>query len=206
MDARGVAELLLDAKALAFNVREPFTYASGIRSPVYVDCRLLISDVERRDIVVDSLADIVDGLDADVVAATASAGIPWGAWVADRLGMPLVYVRQSQKNHGKGKCVEGSAPEGSKAVVVEDLVSTGGSSIHTVESLRGEGVGVEHCTAIFTYGLRESEDYFRAAEVALHSLSNLEAAIEAAVKRRYLTPEEATEAKDWAKDPNRWRT
>jgi len=205
MDAKAMAELLLDAKVLTFNVKEPYTFASGIKSPVYMDCRLLISDVKRRGQLIEDLVKKFDGLECDIVAATASAGIPWGAWVADRLEKPLVYVRREAKTHGKGKKVEGAFIKGLNAVVVEDLVSTGGSSISTVESLREEDSVVEHCVSIFTYGMQKSVESFDKANVELHPLSNFNVAVEAAIEKKYLTAAEAAEARKWVKDPQRWR-
>jgi orotate phosphoribosyltransferase len=206
MDAKEIAGLLLDAKALAFNVKEPYTFASGIKSPVYMDCRLLISDVKRRERIADEMEERAAKVGFDLIAATASAGIPWGAWVADRLGVPMVYVRQAAKDHGKGKKIEGAAQKGDKALVIEDLVSTGGSSIATVESLRQEGLEVSDCVSIFKYGMAESEDAFKKAAVELYSLSNFTEAVEVALKRGYLTKDEAAEARSWLKDPKRWRT
>jgi orotate phosphoribosyltransferase len=205
MDAKEAAGLLLDAKALAFSVKSPYTFASGIISPVYMDCRLLISDVGRRAAIADALARDAAKAGADTVAATASAGIPWGAWVAERLKMPMVYVRQAAKDHGKGKRIEGSVAAGMRAVVVEDLVSTGGSSISTVEALRAEGVEVRVCASIFTYGLAEAREAFGKAGVTLTSLSSFGEAVGVAVERGYLTAGEAAEAKEWAKEPKRWR-
>jgi orotate phosphoribosyltransferase len=205
MDAKETAELLLEAKALAFNVRQPYTFASGIKSPVYMDCRLLISDVQKRRRITDAMAEAAAKAGCDVIAATASAGIPWGAWVADRLSMPMVYVRQSAKDHGKGKKIEGSLKKGAKALVIEDLVSTGGSSIATVESLREEGAEAKDCVSIFQYGMPEAQNAFKKAGVKLYSLSNFAEAAEVAASRGYLTKEEAAEAKKWIIDPQGWR-
>jgi orotate phosphoribosyltransferase len=205
MDAKEIAGLLLDAKALAFNVKEPYTFASGIRSPVYMDCRMVISDVGRRERIVDALVESLRTVDFDIVAATASAGIPWGAWVADRMKKPLVFVRKEAKDHGKGKKIEGAAKAGLKAAVVEDLVSTGGSSIATVDSLREAGIKVENCVSIFTYGMGEAENAFKKTGVKLYSLSNFGAAADVAQKRGYLSPEEAAEAKKWVINPKEWK-
>ncbi|MFH1055837.1 MAG: orotate phosphoribosyltransferase [Candidatus Altiarchaeota archaeon] len=205
MDAKETAKILLDGNALNFNVKEPYTFASGIRSPVYMDCRLLISDVKGRGRIVDGMVDAVKTLKADSIAAAASAGIPWGAWVADRLSLPLLYVRQSAKDHGKGKKVEGKVVKGMTAVVVEDLVSTGGSSLATVESLREEGVKVEDCVSIFTYEFEEAKESFSKAGVRLHPLSNFPQAVDVALQKGKLTNEEADEAKKWNKDPKRWK-
>lgn len=204
MDDKETAKLLLEAKALAFNVKEPYTFASGIRSPVYMDCRLLISDVMRRGRIIEALSEAVAKTRPGMVAATASAGIPWGAWVAERLSLPFIYVRQQVKDHGKGKKIEGEVRSGSKAVVVEDLVSTGGSSIATVESLREAGVKVEDCVSIFTYGMADSREAFKKAGVQLYSLSNFNAAADVAAQMGYLGEKEVSEAKKWVLDPKRW--
>jgi orotate phosphoribosyltransferase len=171
-----------------------------------MDCRLVISDVGKRGKIVDELVKHLRTIDFDVVAATASAGIPWGAWVADRMEMPLVFVRKEAKDHGKGKKIEGAAKAGQKAAVVEDLVSTGGSSIATVDSLREAGLKVENCVSIFTYGMDEAENAFKKAGVTLYSLSNFGAAADTAKNRGYLSPEEAAEAKKWVNNPQGWRT
>jgi orotate phosphoribosyltransferase len=205
MDAKSVAELLLDAKALTLNVKEPYTYASGIKSPIYTDCRLLMSDVEKRRKVVDSYVAAFKAIDCDLIAATAAAGIPWGAWVADRLDLPMVFVRKDAKDHGKGRKIEGAFVSGARAAVVEDLVSTAGSSIATVDALKAEGLKVENCVSIFTYGMAEAEIAFKKAGVKLYTLSNFAVALGVAQARGYLSPQEVQQAKEWAVDPKRWR-
>jgi len=196
MDAHELSGLLLDTKALKFNVSEPFTFASGIKSPVYMNCRILISDVKKRQQVVEELAKAVGALDPDMVAGTATAGIPWGSWAADMLGLPLVIVGGGCEIAGK---LSGNA------VIVEDLVSTGGSSISAVAELREAGAEVTDCVSIFSYGLGRSEEAFREADVRLHPLATFDKAIEVAQARDYLSPEESEEAKMWAVDTERWR-
>ncbi len=205
MDAKDIAKLLLDAKALKFNVAEPFTYVSGIKSPVYMDCRLLISDVAGRRKIVDGISGLLSCLDCDVVAATASAAIPWGAWVAEKIGKPLVYVRKSEKDHGTKKLVEGSIRDGDATVLVEDLVSTGKSSLAAVQSLRDVGAEVVDCVSIFSYGLSESDISFKNAGVQLHPLSNFKTALDVAASSGYLLPDEASEALKWQSDTRGWR-
>lgn len=201
-----IAVALLDAHAVEFNVEKPFTYASGLKGPIYVDCRLLMSDVEARKKVLAALAQAVKTLRFDVVAATATGAIPWGAWISDRLDKPMVYVRGEAKAHGKGNTIEGRITPGSRALVVEDIVNRGGSSIKTIESLRNAGASVSECVSIYDYGTEEAHLAFKKADVKLYSLSNFTQAVEAAVARGYLTQEQAIQAWNWAKDPTRWRT
>jgi orotate phosphoribosyltransferase len=204
MDARDYARLLLDAGAVKFNVEEPFKYASGILSPVYTDCRLLISDVRGRMAIVEGLLSGVDSK-PDAIAATASAGIPWGAWIAEKLGLPLVYVRGKAKEHGRARQIEGRINEGDNAIVIEDLVSTGASSINTVSALRAAKASVDGVISIFSYGMREAKDAFRENSVNLSSLSNFSNALDAALELGYLDREEADIARGWSENPRMWK-
>lgn len=197
MDAGKVANLLLEAQALKFNVAEPFTYASGIKSPVYMNCRILISDIEKRDVVVDGLVEIISQIDCDIICGTASAGLAWGMWVATKLEKPLIYV-SSSKIHGK-------KPKNMKTLVLEDLVSTGKSSLEAVSALRNGGAEVSDCVSIFSYGLTDSEIAFNGANVILHTLSDFKTAVEVATSAQYLNKVESMEALNWQKDASRWR-
>lgn len=192
--SREMAGLLLRLGAVSIDVEQPFRYASGIVSPIYCDNRLIISHPAERGQVVDRL---VERLDAevgraafDVVAGTATAGIPWAAWVADRLGKPMIYVRSTPKEHGKGQRIEGHLPPGQRTVVVEDLVTTGGSSLSTVEAIREAGGSVEACLAIFTYELPMARQSFEARGVRLLALTGLSALLEVAAAEGYLAPEQ----------------
>jgi orotate phosphoribosyltransferase len=169
------AALLLDARAVMLNLESPFLYASGILSPIYCDNRVLISDPERRELIVDGLEALAVGLapTANVVAGTATAGIPWAAWIADRLRLPMVYVRAAAKEHGRGQRIEGRLPERPVSIVVEDLVTTGGSSLSSVDALREAGAEVAGIVAIFSYGLRKADDTLAAAGVPLRTLTGL---------------------------------
>jgi len=208
MIARKVAEILLDVNAVKLSVKNPFTYTSGLISPIYTDNRVLISYVQERDVIVGGFIDLIKerGLKPDFLAGTATAGIPWAAFVAERMNLPMVYVRSKPKEHGAGKQIEGMLPEGKTVLIIEDLVSTGGSSLNSVESIRGEGKGIVHeVLAIFSYGMEESETAFRNASTALSTLTNVEVLLEVAKEKNYITEEEANEVKRFISNPPAWK-
>jgi orotate phosphoribosyltransferase len=190
LDRRATAALLLDARAVMLNLESPFRYASGILSPIYCDNRILISDPDRRSLIVDGLTTLVSDLapTANLVAGTATAGIPWAAWIADRRRLPMVYVRAAAKEHGRGQRIEGRLPDPAVAVVVEDLVTSGGSSLSTVEALREAGAEVVGIVAIFSYGLRKADDALAAAGVPLRTLTGLRDLLRAAEETGYVPP------------------
>ncbi|MBA4336315.1 orotate phosphoribosyltransferase [bacterium] len=208
MIARQVAEILLKVNAVKLNVKEPFTYTSGLISPIYTDNRVLISYPEERSVIVGGFIDLIKerGLKPEFLAGTATAGIPWAAFVAERMNLPMVYVRSKPKEHGAGKQIEGMLPEGKTVLIIEDLVSTGGSSLNSVESIRGEGKGIVHeVLAIFSYGMEESETAFRNASTALSTLTNVEVLLEVAKEKNYITEEEANEVKRFISNPPAWK-
>lgn len=157
---RKIAEKLLDIKAVALNPNDPFTWSSGLRAPIYCDNRLTLSYPEvRKEIAAGLQAIILDKFpDAELIAGTATAGIPHAAWVSDIMELPMCYVRSKAKDHGKGKQIEGKAVKGQKVVVVEDLISTGGSAITAVKALREAGCEVLGVAAIFTYQLEKGNE------------------------------------------------
>ena len=207
--ASEVAEILVKINAVSFNVEKPYTFASGIISPIYTDLRLLMSYPDHRRRVVELLLDVASkkvGLEnIDVISGTASAGIPWASWLSERMNRPMIYVRKEGKHHGKERTVEGVVKDGNRVLVVEDLVSTGGSSINTVHNIRGSGGVVSDCVAIFTYGFEESQKNFADMNVLLHTLCDFPAAIEAAVKMKHLTKEQAGKARAWNRNPREWK-
>lgn len=197
---------LLRIGAVRFSPDEPFTWTSGLRSPVYCDNRLTIGHPDVRRRITDGFLSAIAsrGVSADVVAGTATAGIPHAAWLADRLDKPLVYVRSKPKGHGIGSRIEGPLTPGQNVVLVEDLVSTGGSSIDAVGALREAGQSVKLVVAIFSYGLPRATQAFRDAGVPLVVLTNLEALLNRAEQENLLEPTAIEGIREWRSDPERW--
>ena len=204
--ARRIAGHLLRIGAVSLSPSDPFTWASGRLSPVYCDNRLTLGYPEVRAEIARGFAGIIaaEQLACDVVVGTATAGIPHAAWLADRLDAPMAYVRSSAKAHGRGKQIEGLAPYGAHAVVIEDLVSTGMSSTAILAPLRDAGVQVEAVMAIFTYGLPGSQEAFDAAGVPLHTLSNFGVLLEVAEESGLLPEEDLLSLQAWYRNPARW--
>lgn len=203
--ATKVASILYDVGAVIFRPKQPFRYDSGILSPVYTDNRLIISHPKQREQIVDYLIEEVKTIGIpDVVAGTATAGIPHAAFIAQKLKIPMVYVRAEPKSHGKGNQVEGAIKRGQKVIVVEDLISTAGSSVRVIEALRKLGAIVTDEIAIFTYHLKESEENLKAAKVKLHYLTDLESSAKTAVKKGFLKEDQVQTILDWAKDSRNW--
>lgn len=205
--AEQVAEALLRIGAVQLRPSQPFTFASGMRSPTYTDNRLLCSAVPERRLVSGLLARTIEKLDApvDVIAGTATAGIPHAAWCAELLGLPMVYVRGSAKDHGTGRRIEGRVAEGQRAVLVEDLISTGGSALSSVQALREEGNSiVEDCVAICTYGFPRAVQAFADAGVAIHALCDFPTIVSVAVEQGYLSADQRELVLDWCRDPAAW--
>lgn len=201
------AARLLEVKAVKVQPDEPFTWASGWRSPFYCDNRKTLSYPKLRSFVKDNLAKLVKDYfsEADAVAGVATGAIAQGALVADMLGLPFCYVRSKAKDHGMGNLIEGTLPEGSKVVVVEDLISTGGSSLKAVEALRAAGFEVVGMVAAYTYGFPIAEQAFQNAGVRLLTLTNYEAVVSAAIKCGYITASQLPALNEWRKDPANWR-
>lgn len=198
-----VAKNLLDVKAVSLQPNDPFTWASGIKSPIYCDNRLVLSFPEKRSVVVNGFVDLIqkEYEDADVIVGTATAGIPWGAMVADKMEKPFGYVRSSNKTHGKGNKIEGKIEKGAKVVVVEDLISTGGSVKDVILSLREAGAEVLGVVAIFTYLLPASAELFNDIECTFKTLSNYDVLIDVALENNYIQEADLEKLKAWKKDP-----
>jgi len=208
MIAEKIAEILLECDAVKLNVKNPFTYTSGLKGPIYTDNRVLISYPEERKIIVDAFLNMIKerGLKPDYLAGTATAGIPWASFLAQESGLPMVYVRPKPKEHGAGKQVEGMLKKSQNVLVIEDLVTTGGSAINTVKVLRNEGECMVHDVfAIFSYGLMKSEEAFRAESVALTTLTDIEVLLGVALKRGDITEEEADKVRKFRTDPEGWQ-
>ena len=204
--AKEVAKSLLDIKAVSLSPQNPYTWASGIRSPIYCDNRVTMSFPAVRKLIAQGLADLIKEkyTDAEVIDGTATAGIPHAAWIADILGLPMVYIRSKAKDHGTGRKIEGKISEGQKMVVVEDLISTGGSVIEASKAAELEGANVLGSVAIFTYELSKGTKNFADAGLAIDTLSNYSTLLEVAHETSYITEAEMDLLKDWSKDPENW--
>ena len=202
-----LAQKLMDIKAIKLQPQDPFTWASGWKSPIYTDNRKTLSFADVRGFVKLELCHAIQEHfpEAEAVAGVATGAIAQGALVADELGLPYVYVRPKPKDHGMGNQVEGELPKGIKVVVVEDLISTGGSSLKAVAALREYGVEVIGMVASFTYGFPVAEEAFREAGVKLVTLSDYNAVLEQATETGYIKPEEIEVLKEWRKNPIEWR-
>lgn len=200
------AEKLLHIKALKVNPEQPFTWASGWKSPVYCDNRKILSYPHVRDYVKSELANTImeHFPDAESLAGVATAGIPHGTLAADLLRLPFIYVRSKPKGHGLSNQIEGVLTEGQKVVVIEDLVSTGMSSLEAVEALRSAGADVIGMCALFTYGFPQAEEAFTKANVKLITLSNYNALMEVAEAQHLVKPEDAEKLQQWRLSPSTW--
>ncbi|MCM2533475.1 orotate phosphoribosyltransferase [Neobacillus pocheonensis] len=203
-----IAERLLEINAVALKPNDPFTWTSGLRSPIYCDNRLTLSfPTVRREIAQGLQKLIVDHFpDVEVIAGTATAGIPHAAWVSELLDLPMCYVRSKPKGHGKGNQIEGKVELGQKVVVVEDLISTGGSVITAVEALREVGCEVLGAVSIFTYGLEKGKELLKQAEINTESLTDFPALVEAAIRKEYISENDQESLLSWSKDPSTWRS
>lgn len=187
-----IAKSLLEIQAVALRPHEPFTWSSGIRSPIYCDNRLTMGYPEIREMIADGFAELIKEKygDVDVIAGTATAGIPHAAWVAHKLGKPMIYVRSSAKKHGKGNLIEGVLRDGQKVVVIEDLISTGGSSIQAVQGVREAGGEVIGVAAIFTYEFPKASAAFAEAGVPFETLSSYSALLPIAAAENYISADD----------------
>ena len=201
-----VSEILLKVNAVVLRTKPPFRWSSGILSPIYTDNRLLISYPKERDFIVYSFIKLikVNKIKVDGFAGTANAGIPWAAWIAQKLKKPMVFVRSESKDHGKENKVEGVIEKDKHYVVVEDLISTGGSSLNTINAVREEGGIVENCIAIFTYELEKSKTNFEGINVKLNVLTNFTNLIKTAMQKKFIERGQLAHIMDWKKNPEGW--
>lgn len=201
------AAKLLDVKAIKLQPDAPFTWASGWKSPFYCDNRKTLSFPALRSFVKIELARLVmeQFPEADAVAGVATGAIAQGALVADELGLPFAYVRSKPKDHGLANLIEGELPAGAKVVVVEDLISTGGSSLKAVEALRNAGFEVVGMVASYTYGFDVAKQAFEDAKVQLLTLTNYEAVLDAALQTGYISNDQIPTLNEWRSNPSEWR-
>ncbi len=204
--ARQIAAELLSIKAIKINPDSPYTWSSGWKSPIYCDNRLSLSYVQTRTIIKQALADLIKDKfpDATAIAGVATAGIAQGALVADALQLPYLYVRPKPKDHGMGNQIEGRLEDNARVVLIEDLVSTGGSSIKAAEALQAAGAVVLGMAAIFTYGFPQAEENYKKSEIALYCLSNYEVMLEQAIQAGYIATSDLEQLQAWRKNPETW--
>ena len=206
-DTKLVAEKLLQVNAVKLNVKEPYTWASGWKSPIYCDNRKVLSFPFIRDFIKSELCNTVFTKfpDAELLAGVATAGIAWGAMAADQLKLPFIYVRPKAKEHGMGNQVEGYYEKGQKTVVIEDLVSTGKSSLQVVDVLNNAGLQVMGMVSIFTYGFPVATEAFKKYQIPYHSLTNYTALLDLAIERGTVTGSELDILLKWRDDPANWK-
>lgn len=202
-----VAAMLLQIEAIKLSTDKPFTWSSGWKSPIYCDNRLSLSYPEIRSAIKDGLVQSIreNFSTVEAIAGVATAGIPQGALVAEAIGLPFLYVRAKPKDHGMENLIEGRLTKGQKVVVVEDLVSTGGSSLKAVEALRKEGAHVLGIVSIFNYGFDLASRNFYEADVSLISLSDFSHLLTYVLQQKYITEAQLTSLKAWRVDPSNWR-
>jgi orotate phosphoribosyltransferase len=204
---QAVAGFLLQIKAIKLNVQQPFTWASGLKSPIYCDNRITLSYPLVRTYIKEQFVNMIKSRfgSADLIAGVATGGIAQGALIAQDLGLPFAYVRSEKKSHGLTNQVEGRVEKNQSVIVIEDLVSTGGSSLNAVNALRSTGAEVLGMCAIFTYGLQVAADNFKNENCLLYTLTDFETLIEKAVSQQYIDQSELESLVRWQKNPGDWK-
>lgn len=205
-DKRAIAEKLLQINAIKLSIDPVFTWASGWKSPIYCDNRKILSFPFIRDYIKSEMCNVIfqSFENADMIAGVATAGIPWGAMAADQLKLPYIYVRPQPKAHGLQNQIEGFIDNGKRVVVVEDLISTGKSSLQVVEVLRKAGVEIEGLISIFNYGFKEAIDQFSQQQVAFQSLTDYETLIPLAIERGIVSEKDQEMLMAWRENPAEW--
>ncbi|MBT2660273.1 orotate phosphoribosyltransferase [Bacillus sp. ISL-45] len=203
---REIAEALLEIEAVSLQPDNPFTWSSGLKSPIYCDNRLTLSFPSIRRRVAEGLKSLIVEYfpDAEMISGTATAGIPHAAWVSELLELPMSYVRSKAKGHGKGNQIEGKVYKGQKVVVVEDLISTGGSVIEAVEALREAGCEVLGVVSIFTYELEKGAQQLKSANIQAYSLTDFSTLAKVAEKKGLISKESLESLAEWRRDPAEW--
>ncbi|MEI8075996.1 MAG: orotate phosphoribosyltransferase [Bacteroidota bacterium] len=204
---KAVAEKLLQVAAVKLSPETPFTWASGWKSPIYCDNRKVLSFPYTRDFIKSEMCNVIfeSYPNVDMLAGVATAGIPWGAMAADQLKLPYIYVRPKPKEHGLGNQIEGSYEAGKTVLVIEDLISTGKSSLEVVTVLKNAGLNVVGMVSIFTYGFPIAAKAFEDARVPYQSLTNYTSLIQLAVEKKQISPETQALLMQWREDPANWK-
>ena len=206
-DKKAIAEKLLQINAIKLNIQNPFTWASGWKSPIYCDNRKILSFPFIRDFIKSEMCNVIFQTfdNADMIAGVATAGIPWGAMAADQLKLPYIYVRPKPKEHGLGNQIEGFYEAGKRVVVVEDLVSTGKSSLQVVDVLKNAGLQVEGMVSIFNYGFDEAKQAFEKYQLILKSLTDYDSLIALAIQQGSVSESDQEALLNWRNDPANWK-
>jgi orotate phosphoribosyltransferase len=199
-----IAKILLEIKAVKLSLDPPFTWASGIKSPIYCDNRKLMGYPEKRNIVRDAFIEKVKDYNPEIIAGTATAGIPHAAWIAEKMNLPMIYIRSSNKGHGLQNKIEGVLEKGKKVLVIEDLISTGGSSIDAANAVSEAGGDVLGVLAIFTYQLAKATERFSEANIKFDTLTNFTTLIDIAIEENYLSEGDKESVLNWYKNPAEW--
>ncbi|HEY8660215.1 MAG TPA: orotate phosphoribosyltransferase [Hanamia sp.] len=205
-DKKAIAEKLLQIKAIKLSIHSPFTWASGWKSPIYCDNRKILSFPFVRDFIKSEMCNVIfqSFEKADIIAGVATAGIPWGAMAADQLKLPYIYVRPKPKEHGLGNQIEGFYEPGKRVVVIEDLISTGKSSLQVVDVLKNAGLEVEGMVSIFNYGFEEAKNAFKKYNLSLKSLTDYDALIALAIEQHLVSETDQKALLNWRQDPANW--
>jgi orotate phosphoribosyltransferase len=201
-----LTQIMIDIGAVKLSPENPFTWASGAIMPIYTDNRLLLGKEEYRSLVGQGFCEIIKSkqIPIDLVSGTATAGIPHATTLANTLKLPMSYVRSEAKGHGQKKMIEGPILQNKKAVLVEDLISTGGSALKAIKALREEGMQADHCLAIFTYGLKKATEEFENSDCNLHTLLTFPDLVEYSITNKLITQKQKEMLNDWYKDPFEW--
>lgn len=204
--AQQLAKISLEIGAIKINSKKPFTWASGYRMPLYNDNRMLLGNAGHRSLIAEGMKSIIqkENVRVDTVAGVATAGIPHATSLANLMQLPLIYVRSSPKKHGMQNQVEGILKPGEAVVVVEDLISTGGSALKAVDTVREAGGVVEHCFGIFGYGFPEAKELFKKSQCQLHTLLDLDSLLQLAIKEGHISPKEKQVVENWRENPFDW--
>jgi orotate phosphoribosyltransferase len=203
-----IANFLLDIKAFRINVNDPFVWTSGIKSPIYCDCRLINSYVSVRNVVINRFIDLITKnflYKTDVIAGVASGGISYGAVIADRLKLPFIYVRERKKEHGLMKQIEGEYNEASKIILIEDHISTGGSSMNAIRAIKDAGLEIVCLLSIMTYGFKKAESNFNSEGVEHKSLCDLDTVLRVASQKEIVSARDRQEILQFREDPDAWK-
>ena len=204
--AENIAQVALEIGAIQFNAQQPFIWASGYKMPIYNDNRLLLGNAGHRALITQGFQDLLKKCAAkiEVIAGTATAGIPHATTLADHLQLPLIYVRSATKTHGMGNQVEGLLYKNQQVIVIEDLISTGGSAANAVTAIREAGGIVNHCFSIFSYGLAEATDKFKSISCEIHSILDFSELLEVALSTQNLSTNDIETLRSWQKAPFKW--